>query len=85
MFFILKPGLQIHVLRSEIIRIKFTITRNILSRPGFQPSINQVFDFISAIRDGKKVKPDFMDGYICQKVLDSGQRSTEEKEWIKIE
>lgn len=47
--------------------------------------VNQVFDFISAIRDGKKVKPDFMDGYICQKVLDAGQRSAEEREWIKVE
>lgn len=47
--------------------------------------INQTYDFISAIRENKKVKPDFRDGYICQKILDTGQKSADEKKWIKLE
>ena len=47
--------------------------------------VNQVYDFISAIRDHKKVKPDFKDGYICQVILDAAQKSAETGGWVEIE
>lgn len=47
--------------------------------------VNQAYDFICAIRDGKSATPDFMDGYICQLILDAADRSAKNRTWIKIE
>ena len=46
--------------------------------------VNQAFDLISAIRDDKPVKPDFLDGLICQKVLDAAARSVSSGSWESV-
>jgi len=47
--------------------------------------VNQAYDFICGIRDGKMVHPDFKDGYICQQVLDAADRSSKTGTWIRID
>ncbi|MCJ7665536.1 MAG: Gfo/Idh/MocA family oxidoreductase, partial [Actinobacteria bacterium] len=46
--------------------------------------VNQAYDFISGIRENKKVKPDFRDGYICQIIIDAAQHSADKGKWIKV-
>ena len=46
--------------------------------------VNQAYDFLVAIRDGKQVSPDFKDGYICQLILDAAQKSAEKGAWVQI-
>ena len=46
--------------------------------------VNQTYDFISAIRDGKKVTPDFNDGLKCQLILEAAQNSAETASWQKV-
>jgi len=33
--------------------------------------VNQLYDLITAIKEGKKVHLDFKDGLICQKILEA--------------
>jgi len=46
--------------------------------------VNQAYEFISAIREGRKASPDFRDGLICQQVLDAAAESAEKKKWVKV-
>ena len=46
--------------------------------------VNQAYDLICAIRDNKKVSPDFSEGFTCQQVLESAQKSAETNKWVKI-
>lgn len=46
--------------------------------------VNQANDFICAIRDGEMVHPDFLDGYICQTVLDAAERSSKTGLWTSV-
>lgn len=43
--------------------------------------VNQAYDLISAIKEDKKVKPDFKDGLICQQVLEAADKSSKSKKW----
>jgi len=43
--------------------------------------INQAYDLISAIKEDKKVKPDFKDGLICQQVLEAADKSSKSRKW----
>ena len=47
--------------------------------------VNQFYDFIMAIKNGEKVKPDFEDGFINMKVLYAVYKSVKEKRWVKVE
>lgn len=47
--------------------------------------VNEYFDFFTAIREGKKVHPDFRDGLVCQKVLDAADKSASELKWVKVD
>ena len=47
--------------------------------------VNQVYNFITAIRDGKKAKPDFLDGLICQQILEAADQSAKSRTWVKVE
>ena len=46
--------------------------------------INQLNDLVVAIRDNKKVAPDFRDGYICQQVLEAAEVSAATKKWVTV-
>ena len=46
--------------------------------------VNQAHDFITAIKEGKKINPDFKDGLICQQVLDAADRSVKTRKWEKV-
>lgn len=46
--------------------------------------VNEYYDFLSAIRDGKMIKPDFRDGLQCQKVLDAADQSAAGQKWEKV-
>ena len=43
--------------------------------------VNQAYDLISAIKEDKKVKPNFKDGLICQQVLEAADKSSKSKKW----
>jgi len=43
--------------------------------------VNQAYDLISAIKEDKKVKPDFKDGLICQQVLEAADKSSKSRKW----
>lgn len=47
--------------------------------------VNQAYDLIMAIKEGKKACPDFRDGLACQLVLDAAERSASTRCWEKIE
>ena len=47
--------------------------------------VNEFYDFFTAIKEGRKIQPDFKDGLICQKILDAAEKSAIEKVWKKIE
>ncbi len=46
--------------------------------------VNQVYDLVMAIKEGKSVHPNFRDGLMCQKVLEAADQSAREKKWIYI-
>ena len=46
--------------------------------------VNQAYDLITAIRDGKMVKPDFRDGLICQQILEAADKSARTGQWEKV-
>lgn len=46
--------------------------------------INQFYDLITAIKEGKKVSPDFKDGYICQQVLEAADLSAKSRKWEQV-
>jgi predicted dehydrogenase len=43
--------------------------------------VNQAYDLITAIKEGKKITPDFNDGLICQQVLEAADKSSKSKKW----
>jgi predicted dehydrogenase len=47
--------------------------------------VNQAYDLIMAIKEGKQVKPDFRDGLMCQLVLDAAERSAKSRSWEKVD
>lgn len=47
--------------------------------------VNEYYDYFTAIKEGKKVTPNFRDGLIIQKVLDAAEQSAIEKKWLKVE
>lgn len=46
--------------------------------------VNLVADAMSAIAEGKRIDPDFVDGYENQRVLDAVERSHETRGWISL-
>jgi len=46
--------------------------------------INEVHDLVQAIVRNKRVRPDFEDALVCQKVMDAVERATKEKRWVKV-
>ena len=46
--------------------------------------VNQAFDLITAIKEGKSVSPDFLDGLKCQQVLEAADRSARTKRWETV-
>lgn len=46
--------------------------------------VNQAYDLVCAIKEGKQVRPNFLDGLENQYVLDAADRSAKEKRWVKI-
>ena len=46
--------------------------------------IHEIGDFLLAIAEKKKIKPDFYDGYQCQLVLDAVSSSTRNRQWVTI-
>ena len=46
--------------------------------------VNEYYDFLTAVKDGKQVTPNFEDGLKCQKVLDAAEQSAHERAWKKI-
>jgi predicted dehydrogenase len=46
--------------------------------------VNQAFDLITAIKEGKAVSPDFLDGLKCQRVLEAADRSAHSKRWETV-
>ena len=46
--------------------------------------VNQAYDMITAIKEGKMVKPDFVDGLICQHILEAAVKSAATGCWEKV-
>jgi len=46
--------------------------------------IHEIGDFLKAIAENKKIKPDFYDGYKCQLILDTVLRSAKERKWLEV-
>lgn len=46
--------------------------------------VNQTYDFITAIKNGTFVHPDFEDGLKCQMTLEAAQRSSFSRRWEKV-
>jgi predicted dehydrogenase len=46
--------------------------------------VNQAFDLITAIKEGKRVSPDFEDGLQCQRVLEAADRSARSRRWEAV-
>lgn len=46
--------------------------------------VNQAYDLITAIKEGKKITPDFNDGLICQQILEAADKSVRTKKWEKV-
>jgi predicted dehydrogenase len=45
---------------------------------------NLVADAITNMAEGKRIEPDFVDGYENQRVLDAVERSSETKQWVAL-
>ena len=46
--------------------------------------VNQAYDLVTAIKEGKKITPDFNDGLICQQILEAADMSVRTKKWEKV-
>ena len=46
--------------------------------------VNEYYDFFTAIKEGKQIYPNFRDGLMCQKVLDTAEQSSIERKWKKV-
>jgi len=46
--------------------------------------VNQAYDLITAIKESKKITPDFNDGLICQQILEAADKSVRTKKWEKV-
>jgi predicted dehydrogenase len=46
--------------------------------------IHEIGDFLSAVAENKKIKPDFYDGYQCQLVLDAVSDSAKNRKWVNL-
>lgn len=46
--------------------------------------IHEIGDFLLALAENKKIKPDFNDGYKCQQILDAVTKSAKTKRWVTI-
>ena len=46
--------------------------------------VNQAYDLITAIKEGKKITPDFNDGLVCQQVLEAADKSVKTRKWEKL-
>jgi len=46
--------------------------------------VNQAFDLIAAIKEGKAASPDFLDGLKCQQVLEAADRSAHSRQWETV-
>jgi predicted dehydrogenase len=47
--------------------------------------VNQAYDLIKAIKEGKMVKPDFRDGLICQQILHAADHSARTGQWQSVQ
>ncbi len=45
--------------------------------------VNQMYNLVMAVKEGRSAKPDFRDGLLCQYVLDAAERSAVSKSWEK--
>jgi predicted dehydrogenase len=45
--------------------------------------VNQAYDFVMAIKEGRPASPDFRDGLVCQRILDAADRSARTQQWEK--
>lgn len=46
--------------------------------------INLIADAVTALHDGKRIEPDFVDGYENQRVLDAVERSSSSRGWVTL-
>ena len=46
--------------------------------------VNQAYDLIEAIKENKKVKPDFREGLKAQYVVDAVDKSSISRQWVKV-
>lgn len=46
--------------------------------------VNQTYNFITAIKEGKPASPNFRDGLVCQQILEAADQSAHTKSWVKI-
>lgn len=46
--------------------------------------VNEAYDFLVAVKEGKNVTPDFNDGLACQRVLEAADRSAGSENWEKL-
>ena len=46
--------------------------------------IHEIGDFLTALSEKEKIKPDFNDGYQCQLILDAVSASAKKRNWISI-
>ena len=46
--------------------------------------IHEIFDFLQAIAENKPASPSFFDGYKCQQILVSLDRSVAARSWVKV-
>lgn len=47
--------------------------------------VNQAYDLIIAIRDGKMAQPDFNDGLVCQLILEAADQSAKSRNWVQVQ
>jgi predicted dehydrogenase len=45
----------------------------------------EISEFIRAIFDNRPFSPDFNDGFICQRILDAVERSSNQRKWITLQ
>lgn len=46
--------------------------------------IHEIGDFLHALAENKKIKPDFSDGHKCQQVLDAVTESSKNRRWVNL-
>lgn len=46
--------------------------------------VHEMYEFVQAISRDSKTKPDFEDGYLCCKILDTVETSIKEGQWIDV-